>query len=91
MMTELTKLTLAAALDGLKAKSFSSREITQQFVTAIEGARTLNAYIVETPEKALAMADAADARLAKGEGGRLEGAPLGIKDLYSTKGGHTTP
>jgi len=89
-MTELTKLTLAAALDGLKAKEFSSREITQQFVDAIEGARTLNAYVVETPEKALAMADAADAKLAKGEGGKLEGAPLGIKDLYCTKGVRTT-
>ncbi|HCX09138.1 MAG TPA: Asp-tRNA(Asn)/Glu-tRNA(Gln) amidotransferase GatCAB subunit A [Hyphomonas sp.] len=89
-MTELTKLSLAAALDGLKAKEFSSREITQQFVDAIEGARTLNAYVVETPEKALAIADASDARLAKGEGGKLEGAPLGIKDLYCTKGVRTT-
>jgi aspartyl-tRNA(Asn)/glutamyl-tRNA(Gln) amidotransferase subunit A len=89
-MTELTKLTLAAALDGLKAKAFSSREITQQFVDAIEGARTLNAYVVETPEKALAMADVSDAKLAKGEGGKLEGAPLGIKDLYCTKGVRTT-
>ncbi|KCZ63785.1 glutamyl-tRNA(Gln) amidotransferase [Hyphomonas sp. L-53-1-40] len=89
-MTELTKLTLAAALDGLKAKEFSSREITQQFVDAIEGARKLNAYVVETPEKALAMADASDVRLAKGEGGKLEGAPLGIKDLYCTKGVRTT-
>ena len=60
------------------------------FVDAIEGARTLNAYVVETPEKALAMADASDARLAKGEGGKLEGAPLGIKDLYCTKGVRTT-
>ena len=89
-MTDLTKLTLAAALDGLKAKQFSSREITQDFVSAIEGARVLNAYVVETPEKALAMADASDAKLAKGEGGRLEGAPLGIKDLYCTKGVRTT-
>lgn len=89
-MTELTKLTLAAALDGLKARAFSSREITQQFVDAIEGARTLNAYVVETPEKALAMADVSDAKLAKGEGGKLEGAPLGIKDLYCTKGVRTT-
>ena len=89
-MTELTKLTLAEALDGLKAKTFSSREITQDFIQAIEGARVLNAYVVETPEKALAMADAADARIAKGEGGKLEGAPLGIKDLYCTKGVRTT-
>ncbi|MEZ5954576.1 MAG: Asp-tRNA(Asn)/Glu-tRNA(Gln) amidotransferase subunit GatA [Hyphomonas sp.] len=89
-MTDLTKLTLADALDGLKAKSFSSREITSAFLQAMEAARVLNAYVVETPEKALAMADASDARLAKGEGGKLEGAPLGIKDLYCTKGVRTT-
>ena len=89
-MTELTKLTLAEALDGLKAKTFSSREITQEFILAMETGRVLNAYVVETPEKALEMADASDARLAKGEGGKLEGAPLGIKDLYCTKGVRTT-
>ncbi len=89
-MTDLTKLTLADALDGLKAKKFSSREITQDFVQAIEASRVLNAYVVETPEKALEMADAADARLAKGEGGKLEGAPIGVKDLYCTKGVRTT-
>lgn len=89
-MTELTKLTLAAALDGLKSRSFSAREITQDFIQAIESSRILNAYVVETPEKALEMADASDAKLAKGEGGKLEGAPLGIKDLYCTKGVRTT-
>ena len=89
-MTDLTKLTLADALDGLKAKKFSSREITQDFIQTIEGSRVLNAYVVETPDKALEMADKADARLAKGEGGRLEGAPIGVKDLYCTKGVRTT-
>ncbi|MGB2178256.1 MAG: Asp-tRNA(Asn)/Glu-tRNA(Gln) amidotransferase subunit GatA [Hyphomonas sp.] len=89
-MTDLTKLTLADALDGLKAKKFSSREITQDFIQSIEASRVINAYVVETPEKALEMADLADARLAKGEGGKLEGAPLGVKDLYCTKGIRTT-
>lgn len=89
-MTELTKLTLAEALDGLAAKEFSSRELTSSFVTAIEGARALNAYVVETPEKALAMADASDARRAKGKAGLLDGAPLGIKDLYCTEGVRST-
>jgi aspartyl-tRNA(Asn)/glutamyl-tRNA(Gln) amidotransferase subunit A len=89
-MTDLTKLTLADALDGLKAKKFSSREITQDFIRTIEGSRVLNAYVVETPEKALEMADKADERLGKGEGGKLEGAPLGVKDLYCTKGIRTT-
>ncbi|HET9161772.1 MAG TPA: Asp-tRNA(Asn)/Glu-tRNA(Gln) amidotransferase subunit GatA [Caulobacteraceae bacterium] len=89
-MSALTQLTLKAALDGLKAKSFSSEEITRAYIAAIEKARPLNAYVMETPEKALAMATAADARLAKGEGGRLEGAPLGIKDLFCTEGVRST-
>ena len=89
-MTDLTDLTLAGALDGLNSKQFSSVEITEAFLAAMEKARILNAYVVETPEKALEMAKASDARLAKGAGGRLEGAPLGIKDLYCTRGVRTT-
>ena len=90
-MSDLTSLSLAAAIDGLNTKDFSSREITQSFIDAIESANPhLNAYVVETPEKALAMADASDARLADGKGRALEGAPLGIKDLYCTKGVRTT-
>ncbi|MEM6626948.1 MAG: Asp-tRNA(Asn)/Glu-tRNA(Gln) amidotransferase subunit GatA [Pseudomonadota bacterium] len=85
-MTDLTKLTLDAALKGLKNKSFSSREITQAHLDAIDAANPqLNAYTLVTADKALAMADTSDAKLAKGEGGALEGAPLGIKDLFSTK------
>jgi aspartyl-tRNA(Asn)/glutamyl-tRNA(Gln) amidotransferase subunit A len=61
-MTRLTKLTLKAALDGLKAKSFSSVEITKAHIEAIEAARPLNAFVLETPEKALSMAAASDAR-----------------------------
>jgi aspartyl-tRNA(Asn)/glutamyl-tRNA(Gln) amidotransferase subunit A len=90
-MSELNKLTLKAALDGLKAKSFSSVELTQAFVDAIEKANPrLNAYVLQTPEKALEMARASDARLAAGQGGALEGAPLGIKDLFCTEGVRTT-
>ena len=63
--------------------------MTEAYIAAIEKARILNAYIVETPDKARAMAKASDAKLAKGEGGALEGIPLGIKDLYATKGVHT--
>ncbi|MBB36726.1 MAG: Asp-tRNA(Asn)/Glu-tRNA(Gln) amidotransferase GatCAB subunit A [Hirschia sp.] len=86
-MSDLTKLTLKAAVDGLKNKDFSSREITQAFLDRIETVnKDLNAYIVVTGEKALGMADQSDARIAKGEGGRLEGAPLGIKDLFCTQG-----
>ncbi len=90
-MSDLTKLTLADAVEGLKNKSFSSREITQAFVDTIEaGNEALNAYVLTTPDKALEMADAADKRLAKGEGGKLEGAPIGVKDLFCTKGVRTT-
>src|SRR5215469_10824625 len=89
-MSELTGLTLKAALDGLKSKQFSSEEITQAHVDAVAGAKALNAYVLETPERALQMAKAADARIAKGEAGPLEGAPLGIKDLFCTEGYRTT-
>ncbi|GBU18729.1 MULTISPECIES: Asp-tRNA(Asn)/Glu-tRNA(Gln) amidotransferase subunit GatA [Methylobacterium] len=89
-MSALNELTLAEARDGLKARSFSARELTQAHVDAIAEARALNAYLVETPERALAMADASDARLAAGEGGPLEGLPLGIKDLFCTEGVATT-
>ncbi len=89
-MTNLTSLTLKAALDGLAAKSFSSEEITQAHIGAIEKARGLNAYVLETPEKALEMARASDARRASGTAGPLEGAPLGIKDLFCTEGVRST-
>ena len=54
-MVALTSLTLKAALDGLKAKEFSSVELTQAHVEAVEAARALNAYVLETPEQALNM------------------------------------
>ena len=90
-MTNLTQLTLSDAVDGLKAKTFSSKEITQAFLTEIDKSnRYLNAYVVVTSDKALKMAEAADKNLAAGKGGRLEGAPLGIKDLFCTAGVRTT-
>jgi aspartyl-tRNA(Asn)/glutamyl-tRNA(Gln) amidotransferase subunit A len=90
-MTDLTKLTLAAARDGLKAKKFSSTELTKAFVAAIDTANpALNAYVRTTPDQALAMAQLSDNKLARGEGRPLEGLPLGIKDLFATKGVETT-
>jgi aspartyl-tRNA(Asn)/glutamyl-tRNA(Gln) amidotransferase subunit A len=90
-MSNLTQLTLVDAVDGLKAKKFSSQEITQAFLTQIDKSNpSLNAYVVVTADKAMEMAKASDAKLAKGKGGRLEGAPLGIKDLFCTKGVRTT-
>jgi aspartyl-tRNA(Asn)/glutamyl-tRNA(Gln) amidotransferase subunit A len=87
---DLKGLTLAAARDALKAKTLSATELTKAFLSAMEKARPLNAYVLETPEKALAMAAASDEKLAKGEGGPLEGLPLGIKDLFCTEGVRTT-
>ncbi len=89
-MSELNELSLAEARDGLKAKRFSARELTQAHITAVERARALNAYILETPERALAMADASDAKIAAGAARPLEGLPLGIKDLFCTEGTKTT-
>jgi aspartyl-tRNA(Asn)/glutamyl-tRNA(Gln) amidotransferase subunit A len=90
-MGDLANLTLKAALDGLEAKAFSSRELTDAFLSAIEAANpSLNAYVLVTADKARAMADASDARRARGEAGALEGAPLGIKDLFCTEGVRAT-
>jgi len=89
-MASLTELSLAAARDGLRKKKFSAVELAQAHIAAIEKARALNAFIVETPEKALAMARQSDTRIIAGEAGPLEGIPLGIKDLYCTEGVPTT-
>ncbi len=85
-MSDLTKLTLTDAVDGLKKKDFSSVEITQAFLDKIDQANpALNAFVNVTNDKAVAMAKASDEKIAKGEGGMLEGAPLGIKDLFCTR------
>ena len=85
----LTSLTIAEARTKLRAREFSALELTDDYLKSIEGAKSLNAYIVTTPEQAREMAKASDIKLAKGQGGPLEGIPLGIKDLFATKGVHT--
>ena len=89
-MASLTTLTLKGALDGLAKGDFSSEEITRAHVEAVEAARALNAYVLETPEKAIEMARASDARRKSGDAGPLEGAPIGIKDLFCTEGVQST-
>ncbi len=89
-MTELTSLTIAEARDRLRGREISAAELADAYLAAIEAARSLNAYVLETPEQARTMALASDARLGRGEGGPLEGVPLGVKDLFATKGVRTT-
>jgi len=89
-MTQIPDLTLAELRDALKAKKLSSLEATDAYLARIDKAGALNAFITLTAEKASAMAKASDAKLAKGEGGPLEGVPLGIKDLFCTEGVLTT-
>ncbi len=89
-MTDLTALSLAQARDALRTKECSAIELTEAHLSAIEQAGALNAYVLNTPDQARRMAQASDAKLAKGEGGPLEGLPLGIKDLFCTTGVRTT-
>jgi aspartyl-tRNA(Asn)/glutamyl-tRNA(Gln) amidotransferase subunit A len=89
-VTRLTALSLAAARRGLRAKEFSARELTQAYLAAVEAVRPLNVFITETPERALAMADAADLRLARGEALPLDGVPIAVKDVFCTRDVLTT-
>ena len=85
-MSELTNKTIAELRDGFRSGDFSAREIAEGFNDAVVAGRPLNAWTVETPELALAAADAADAAKVGGELKPLSGIPLGIKDLFCTEG-----
>jgi aspartyl-tRNA(Asn)/glutamyl-tRNA(Gln) amidotransferase subunit A len=89
-MTQIPDLSLAELRDALKARKVSSLEATDAYLARIDKAGALNAFITLTADKARAMAMASDAKIAKGAGGPLEGAPLGIKDLFCTEGVLTT-
>ena len=89
-MSELTSLTLAEARDRLRRREFSAVELADAHIAVMEKARALNAFVLETPEHARAMAQAADARLGAGEARPLEGLALGIKDMFATKDVRTT-
>jgi len=89
-MNDLTHMTLADARDALKAKKITAVELTDAHVAAVSVAAPLNAYVLETPDHARAMAAQSDKKIAAGTAGPLEGIPLGIKDLYATKGVRTT-
>ena len=90
-MTVPTDFTIAQARDALDSGAVSARELAEAHIAAMDAARNLNAFITETPDRALADADASDARRAKGEAlGALDGIPLAIKDLFCTEGVMTT-
>jgi aspartyl-tRNA(Asn)/glutamyl-tRNA(Gln) amidotransferase subunit A len=89
-MNDLTQLNLADARDGLAKKEFSAVELTQAHIDRVAASAALNAYVLETPEKALDMAAASDAKIAAGEARPLEGLPIGVKDLFCTKDVRTT-
>ena len=85
-MTDLTKLTIAEARTALANKEFTAVELADAHLSAIERARALNAFVVETPDKARAMAAAADARIGRREARALEGIPIAVKDMFCTEG-----
>ena len=85
-MSELSKLTIAQARDAMRKGETTSAEITQACLTEIEGAKALNAFVHDTPEIAMEQAKAADARIKAGDAPAMCGVPLGIKDLFCTKG-----
>ncbi|SFK07052.1 Asp-tRNA(Asn)/Glu-tRNA(Gln) amidotransferase subunit GatA [Celeribacter neptunius] len=85
-MSDLNKLTLSEARDGLRKGDYTSVELTEACLTAIEGAGALNAFVHNTPEIAFEQAKAADARIAAGDAPAMCGLPIGIKDLFATKG-----
>jgi aspartyl-tRNA(Asn)/glutamyl-tRNA(Gln) amidotransferase subunit A len=89
-VSDLTSLTLAEARDGLTKKSFSAVELADAHIAAIEEARALKAFVLETPERAHDMAKASDARIAAGGARPLEGLPLAIKDMFCTAGVRST-
>ena len=85
-MRDLTKMTLTSALDGMAKGEFSSVELTDAHIKACTEGKKLNAFITDTHELAREQAKASDARRKSGRVGKLEGAPLGIKDLFCTDG-----
>ena len=84
------KLTVAELSASLRRKEFSSVELTQAFLDRISKYKALNAFITLDPEKSLAQASTADARLAKGDATALTGIPLAQKDIFCADGWRTT-
>ncbi|HVN30328.1 MAG TPA: Asp-tRNA(Asn)/Glu-tRNA(Gln) amidotransferase subunit GatA [Candidatus Binataceae bacterium] len=91
LTSELVRLTIAEAQAKLRKREFSARELTRACLDRIAAVEPkLNAFITVTEAEALKQADAADATIARGDAPALCGIPLGIKDIYATKGVKTT-
>ena len=90
MSQDILSLSLSDARDALRRGELGAVELTEAYIAAVESLRSLNAFITETPELALEMAKASEARLAANEGGAMEGIPIGMKDLFCTEGVLTT-
>ena len=89
-MSDLTKITIAEARDMLANGEITSRELTQAHIASVSASKPLNAYVLETPEIALKMADKADAIIKAGNATGMTGIPIGVKELFCTKGVRTT-
>ena len=85
-MGDLNKLTIAEARDALRKGETTAVELAESCLSAIDAADALNAVVHKTPDIAMEQARAADARLKAGDAPDLCGIPLGIKDLFCTKG-----
>ncbi|MCZ8324704.1 MAG: Asp-tRNA(Asn)/Glu-tRNA(Gln) amidotransferase subunit GatA [Sphingomonadaceae bacterium] len=91
MSANLTELGVAAIRDGVAKGEFTAVEVAEAFNANVAAASALNAFIVATPEKALEAAKATDAKRAAGQPlGKMGGVPIGMKDLFATKGVQTT-
>ncbi len=90
-MTKLNELNITDAITGLENKEFTSVELTNAHIDAMQSNKHLNAFITQTPEIAIEQAKASDKRRASGDaGGAIDGIPLAIKDLFCTNGVQTT-
>ena len=89
-MTDLTDLTIAQAIEGMKNKSFSATELTSAYVDNMQKNKRFNVYVTQCAQQALDNAKISDERYLNGTARSLEGIPLGIKDLFCTKGIRTT-
>ena len=89
-MDNLLKLTATQARSALQNKEFTATELTSAYLQAADATSSLNNYVCMTADKALAMAAESDKRIADGSAGTLEGLPVGVKDLFCTRGVETT-